>query len=201
MASTTKSPKKVISGLAFHCHHDKLYEYVFDFDERVDYIKTEKPIEERELRLRLFRMIPTDRLPYEMMELNAQRDKLNAQRDKLYAQLSKLDVQLGELDVQLGELDAQQDKFFAQLDKLYAQLNKLNAQRDKLNARLDKLCAQLNKLNAQRDKLNAQLDKLYVQRGELNAKYTAYFEELHKELCLNCPWDGKTIFPKEDTVS
>lgn len=22
-------------------------------------------------------------------------------------------------------------------------------------------------------------------------------EKLHEELCLNCPWDGKTIFPKE----
>lgn len=51
------------SGIAFHCHHDKLFEYVYDYDERVKYIKESKPKNEVDLRLRLFKMIPEDLLP------------------------------------------------------------------------------------------------------------------------------------------
>ena len=55
--------EKMTSGLAFHCHHDKFYDYVHNFDERVQYIKDHKPPKERELRLRLFQLIPSERLP------------------------------------------------------------------------------------------------------------------------------------------
>ena len=51
------------SGLAFHCHHDKLFEYCYDYDERVDFIKHHKPKVEQKLRLKLFKLIPDDRLP------------------------------------------------------------------------------------------------------------------------------------------
>ena len=50
-------------GIAFHCHHDRLFEYVHDYYERVDYFKNHKPEHEQELRLRLFKFIPVDRLP------------------------------------------------------------------------------------------------------------------------------------------
>ena len=50
-------------GLAFHCHHDVLVEYVYDYDDRVKYIKQNKPKAERELRLKLFKLIPEDKLP------------------------------------------------------------------------------------------------------------------------------------------
>ena len=40
------------SGVAFHCHHDRLVEFVTNYDERVAYIKQEKPPAERPLRLR-----------------------------------------------------------------------------------------------------------------------------------------------------
>jgi len=64
---------KVKSGLAFHVHlltfsnnlpqYDTLFEFCHDYDERVRFIKQNKPIEERELRLRLFQLIPEDKLP------------------------------------------------------------------------------------------------------------------------------------------
>ena len=50
-------------GLAFHCHHDILYEFVYDYGERVRFIKKNKPKSEQELRLKLFKMIPEDKLP------------------------------------------------------------------------------------------------------------------------------------------
>ena len=52
-----------MKGIAFHCHHSILLDYVHDYQERVDYIKNHKPKDEQELRLRLFKMIPEDRLP------------------------------------------------------------------------------------------------------------------------------------------
>jgi len=56
------------SGLAFHCHHDTLMEYVYDYDERVRYIKSHKPKKEQKLRLRLFKIIPRKLLPAEGLE-------------------------------------------------------------------------------------------------------------------------------------
>ncbi|KKN12481.1 hypothetical protein LCGC14_1016050 [marine sediment metagenome] len=55
--------KKPKSGIAFHCHHDVLAEYVYDYEERVEFIKDSKPETERKLRLKLFKLIPQDRLP------------------------------------------------------------------------------------------------------------------------------------------
>jgi len=52
-----------MKGLAFHCHHDTLVEYVYDYEERVKVIKQTKPKDEQELRLRLFKMIPDELLP------------------------------------------------------------------------------------------------------------------------------------------
>ena len=50
-------------GVAFHCHHVELVEVVTRFSKRVAYIKIGKPRREHPLRLRLFRMIPDNRLP------------------------------------------------------------------------------------------------------------------------------------------
>jgi hypothetical protein len=56
------------SGLAFHVHHDRLAEWCGDYDDRVKCIKETKPIEEQELRLHLFKLIPNDRLPVKLKE-------------------------------------------------------------------------------------------------------------------------------------
>jgi len=66
---------KRISGFAFHCHHDTLCEWVSDYDEWVDYIKEYKPPQEIELRLRLFQMIPEERLPEELVKAGTAYDK------------------------------------------------------------------------------------------------------------------------------
>ncbi len=51
------------SGLAAHCHHYILFEYCYDYDERVKFIKEYKPKSERKLRLRLFKIVPEDLIP------------------------------------------------------------------------------------------------------------------------------------------
>ena len=51
------------SGIAFHVHHNTLFEFCYDYDERAEFIQRCKPYNEQELRLRLFQLIPLDRLP------------------------------------------------------------------------------------------------------------------------------------------
>jgi len=41
----------------WHVHHDLLFEWCYDYDERVKYITDHKPIEEQPTRLRLFQPV------------------------------------------------------------------------------------------------------------------------------------------------
>ena len=59
---------KLIKGFAFHVHHSILAEWCYDFNRRVEAIKQDKPKEEQELRLRLFKLIPKDRLPKDLIK-------------------------------------------------------------------------------------------------------------------------------------
>ena len=56
------------TGFAFHVHHDVLVELCFDYDERVRYIREFMPAAQRGLRLRLFNLIPPDRLPAPLLK-------------------------------------------------------------------------------------------------------------------------------------
>lgn len=60
--------KKVIAGFAFHVHHDRLVEWCTDYDERVKYIQCHKPQYEQALRLRLFNLIPQNRVPLDLVK-------------------------------------------------------------------------------------------------------------------------------------
>ena len=115
------------AGFAFHCHHDKLYEYVFDFDfdERVESIKKYKPLKEQPLRLRLFQLIPDDKIPA---------------KDSV------------EWTTYIKAREA--------CSKEWEAHNKA--------------------------------------REAYLLKYSQELEELHTELCPNCPWNGKTIFTRRN---
>ena len=59
------------TGFAIHCHHDTLFEYCYDYDERVRAIKETKPIGEQEIRLRLFKILSKEaiaELPIKIIE-------------------------------------------------------------------------------------------------------------------------------------
>ena len=55
--------KNIKSGLAHGCHHDTHYEFCYDFDKRVEYIKNNKLKEEIPGRLKQFKMFPGELLP------------------------------------------------------------------------------------------------------------------------------------------
>lgn len=56
------------SGLAFHVHTHMLVEWCWDYDESVDYIKNYNSQDEVELLLKLFKPIPTERSPIELVK-------------------------------------------------------------------------------------------------------------------------------------
>ena len=69
------------SGLFWHVHHDILVEYCYNYGERAEYIRTVKPKDEREIRLRLFQPIKGS-LPQETIEAGRAYDKAGRAYDK-----------------------------------------------------------------------------------------------------------------------
>ncbi len=54
---------EIKSGLSHCCHHDRHWEFCYNYNEPVECIKLQKPMNEQSLRLRLFRLVPNDKLP------------------------------------------------------------------------------------------------------------------------------------------
>lgn len=58
---------KIVKGMFWHVHHNKLCEWCYNEQERIDYIKKEKPKEEVESRLKLLKKLK-GKLPEEFIE-------------------------------------------------------------------------------------------------------------------------------------
>ena len=54
-------------GFYWHCHHDLLIEYCYDYAERENYIRQCKSVDEHELRLRLFQPVQ-GKLPEDVVQ-------------------------------------------------------------------------------------------------------------------------------------
>ena len=58
---------KVKQGFYWHVHHDMLLEYCYNYEERATFIKNNKPQNEIEIRLRLFKPVK-GKLPKDLIE-------------------------------------------------------------------------------------------------------------------------------------
>ena len=72
------------SGYYWHVHHEQLWEWCYDYDERVAYIRAEKPAGEVELRLRL--MQPVRAVPERMQRAYAEWERAYAEWERAYAE-------------------------------------------------------------------------------------------------------------------
>jgi hypothetical protein len=84
-------------GLAIHCHHDALVEYCYDYNERVEFIETVKPENERPVRLELFKILPDEALkdlPKSLNKAYAEWKKADAEWDKACVELNKICTEL-----------------------------------------------------------------------------------------------------------
>jgi len=163
------------SGFAFHVHHDRLVEFCTDYKERAAYIRENKPADEIELRLRLLKLIPLNRLPLPLDEaLKAYFEALKAcdEARKAYGEARKA------CDEARKACDEALKAYFEAL----------------------KACDEAWKAYGEAGKACDEAWKAYGEAGkaydEAWKACAKYFTKLHKELCPNCPWDGKTIFSK-----
>lgn len=95
---------KTIKGLAFHVHHNILFEHCYDYKERVYAIKRRKPKNEQKIRLRLFKMLSKEaiaELPKNILKADVEFDKAMAELDKADAELYKA---MAEFDKARAEL-------------------------------------------------------------------------------------------------
>jgi hypothetical protein len=72
------------SGWYWHVHHDRLVEWCTDYDGRVEYIKAEKPAEEIETRLRLFKPV-AGTIPERLQRAYAEWKRADAEWKRAYA--------------------------------------------------------------------------------------------------------------------
>jgi hypothetical protein len=89
-----------------------------------------------------------------------------------------------------------------ELAKAYAELAKADAELVKARAEWDKAYAEWAKAGAELDKTGAEWDKAGAEWDKAGAEWDKAIKHpsvlaLHAKECPNCPWDGKTIFPKE----
>ncbi len=118
--------KTKITGMFWHCHHNVLCEYVHDYQERVDYIKKDKPEDEVETRLKLFKKVK-GKLPKEFVEIAKKYDET---REKYHKAWDKYD--------KAGN-DKAWDKYDKARDKYYEAMQKYLKAKDKYRPQIEKL--------------------------------------------------------------
>ena len=95
-------------GFYWHVHHDKLIEWCYDYKERADYIKEDKPKNEIKTRLRLFKKVK-GKLPKEFVEAV----------NKCVEAVNKCDEAWKKYDEAWKKYDEAWKKYKLQLEKLH----------------------------------------------------------------------------------
>jgi hypothetical protein len=86
---------EINSGLAWHVHHEIMIEWCYDLDERLDYIKSNKPSNEISTRIKCFSLLTQrsiDSLPADLNKADADWRKASADLNKADADWRKADA-------------------------------------------------------------------------------------------------------------
>ena len=172
---------KIKSGLAFHCYDGKLYEFVYNYDERVEWIKISKRQEEQELSLRLLKMIPLKLVP--------------GREDKEYQTLinaSEIVRKTGKACAKAWERYKEVWKSCSESWVIYGEAGKALDEARKVSKKIVKVGEVCGKTREARNKAWGNYGRAWE---AYNNKWGTKIVSLHEELCPNCPWNGQTIFP------
>jgi hypothetical protein len=173
-----------IGDMVWHLHHEILCEPLTEpFENRVAYIKAEKPKHEVATRLRLMKPVKDQRTAKEADAVRAKvYSEAHAVRDKVYSEAHAV------RDKAYSEAYAVWAKALSAADAVRAKaLSEAHAVRDKTYSEAD---AAWDKAYSEAD---AAWDKAY---SEADAVWDKALGPLHAKECPNCPWDGRTIFPE-----
>gem|GEM_PF-1547566 len=165
----------------WHIHHEVLVEALTEpLENRIKYIKEEKPEDEIELRLRLIKPVkgklPSDKANQARAEAYQAWDKANQARAEAYQALVKADQALV---------------------KAYQAWVKANQARAEAYQAWDKANQARAEAYQAWDKAYQARDKAYQAWVEAHQDNMPALEKLHKKEC-GCGWNGKTIFTKEN---
>ena len=111
---------KIISGESIHCHHNTLFEYCYNYQERVDYINQYKPESERKVRIERFFILTKEQvamLPIGFVEAS----KKDHEASKKYAEASKKRAEAIEEYAEASKKRAEAEKKYIETEKKYAE--------------------------------------------------------------------------------
>ena len=165
--------KKNEAGLAIHCRHDVLVEYCYDYNERVEAIKRDKPKSEQEIRLRLFKMLSKE-------AVNALPDELR----RAYVGQTKA---CAKWDEESTKWDEAYEKY-----SRIALENRGRKNGKKANIKWDKVIAKGEKAQAKRD---AAFDLWKEAYARWNRKDQ---DRWHQKWCGCKEWDGIRLCLRRD---
>ena len=100
---------KTKKGFYWHVYHDKLIDWCYDYQERVNYIKIEKPKNEIKTRLRLFKKVKA-KLPKELVEAG-----------KKYIEAGKKCIEAGKKYGEAGKKYCEAEKEYDEAWKKYGE--------------------------------------------------------------------------------
>jgi len=158
---------EVQTGFFWHVHHDRLLEWCYSYNERASYISEQKREDQKETRLRLFKPVK-GKLPQEVVEAGRVLDKAWHAYDEA------------------GRAS----------DKAWHAYNRAGRASDKAwQAYYETQQAYYETQQAYNEASQA-YNRARQALDEALHKNMSAIEALHREECHDCPWNGKTIFPK-----
>jgi mRNA-degrading endonuclease HigB of HigAB toxin-antitoxin module len=152
----------------FHVHHEQMWEWATEpMENRIEYIKKEKPTSEIDTRLRLLKEIPYERIK-SLVDTKGQYDAVQRTAWEQYEAVERPAWE---------QYDAVQRTAWEQYKAV-------------VRTAWEQYKAVERSAREQYDAVQRTAWEQYeaVQR-------TFDMEALHRELCPDCPWDGRTIFP------
>ena len=185
----------------WHIHHGVLYELVTEpIERRIKYIKLNKPSSEIELRLRLLKPVKSKRAIAAIKTIESAWKVYKEQVDsasKVYNEA------ITQADIAYYETTTQSKKVY---EEVIAQAKKAS---DEVIVPAEKAYYEtIDLAKYTHSEIVAPAIRVYDEAfAKAQKAYDETFdslfkiiEEKHKKECVDCPWDGKSIFPKDKMI-
>jgi len=181
--------KKVIKGIFWHVHYDKLCEWCYNYQERVNYIKGYKPEHEVETRLRLMKPVK-GKIPKEYKKACEKWDEAYKKWDEAYKKWDEACEKYFEAYKKRDEAYKKWDEACEKRDEAYKKWDEACEKRDEAYKKWDEAYKKWDEAYKKRDEAYKKWDEAYK-------KYLPKLQLLHKKECGCLEWNDKeVVFPK-----
>ena len=182
-------------GFFWHVHHEILLEWCYDYDERVRHIRTQKLPGEQDLRLRLFQPVE-GRLPQELVEAwNAHDEAWKASEEAWNACRETDNAYYVARNAYYVARSASNKAWWKVFSKVWWQhRSEVRKARDGAREASEEAgIATDEAFDAHGEARNAYAEAA-IAADRAIANHKDEIETLHTTDCLDCPWNGETIF-------